>query len=76
MKCEFSEGCEFFLDNLTHMPVASDMMKNHYCKIDPAGCARYLVRKKLGADAVPRSLYPNHMDEAQKLLREAGVSDE
>jgi hypothetical protein len=75
VKCEFIEGCAFFMNNLTHMPVASDMMKNYYCEEDPTKCARYLVRKSLGADAVPGSLYPNHIDDARKLLSDAGVSE-
>ncbi|MCM0755038.1 hypothetical protein M7784_07230 [Desulfovibrio aminophilus] len=66
--CEMLERCIFFNDKMASMPTMADMMKKKYCRGDNSKCARYMVCKKLGREAVPPDLTPSQTDRAEGLL--------
>jgi hypothetical protein len=66
--CECMSGCPFFNDKMNNMPAMADMYKKKYCQTDYAGCARYMVMKKLGKPAVPADLFPNQKQRALEIL--------
>jgi hypothetical protein len=66
--CECLAKCPFFNDKMANMPALSDMYKNSYCKGDWQKCARHMVFKQLGRDAVPMDLFPNQQDRATQIL--------
>ncbi len=67
--CECLPGCPFFNDKMDKMPAMASMLKKQYCQGDFVSCARYMVKVKLGKDAVPLDLYPNQIERAEKLLQ-------
>ena len=68
-KCEFVDGCPFFNDTMAEQRALADLYKQTLCRQDPTGCARYIVRTRLGKEAVPPDLYPNDLERADNLLR-------
>jgi hypothetical protein len=66
--CELIEKCLFFNDKMKDMPGTAEMFKKRYCKEDNSNCARHVVFKALGREKVPPNLFPNHLDEAKKLI--------
>jgi hypothetical protein len=42
--------------------------KKWYCLKDNRTCARYMVFKKFGREAVPINLFPNMIDRANEIL--------
>ena len=67
MDCEYIEACPFFNSRLSDKPMMTEMVKRKYCRSNPEACARYVVRKALGKDAVPANLYPMDASRAQEL---------
>ena len=66
--CELLSSCLFFNDQLANMPDMADLMKEKYCRGDNSICARYKVFRALGADKVPRGLYPIDRRKADQLI--------
>lgn len=71
-QCECLPQCPFFNDKMQNMPALSNLLKKEYCNGDSTDCARHMIFKKLGKEAVPSNLYPNNQDQARKILAEAG----
>lgn len=70
-ECDLLEKCPFFNRTLPKMPTPAEMFKDLYCRRNFYICARYLVAKKLGREAVPLDLFPNHEAKARELLANA-----
>ena len=66
--CEVLERCPFFNDVMTGMPEHAELFKQLYCHGGNDICARYMVFRKLGRDAVPKDLYPNEVSRANTLI--------
>lgn len=66
--CERIENCSFFKDRLANMPGTAEIFKHKYCQTDCSACARYMVLKARGKEAVPADLFPNHQDRAKELI--------
>jgi hypothetical protein len=75
MSCKYRKTCAFFNNALENMPTIATMIKRRYCDGDYENCARYMVATRLGADRVPTSLYPTHVDDAEALLQEGDPSE-
>lgn len=69
MDCECLPKCPFFHDRMQDMPASALLMKRTYCQDDWHHCARYMVFKAKGSDAVPIDLYPTQVEEARRILR-------
>ncbi len=67
-ECQCVSKCPFFLDKMEEMPALANMMKTRYCHGEHLKCARWTVRTALGAENVPKDLYPNQMERAQQLI--------
>jgi len=70
--CELLTTCIFFNDHMTEMPTMSTIMKQRYCKGSNSQCARYMVFRNLGREAVPGDLYPSQAERAEEILGERG----
>ena len=66
--CELISGCIFFNDKMSEFPITAERMKRDYCKGDNSACARYRVFKAFGRENVPKNLFPNDTDRADKML--------
>ncbi len=66
--CKCLPGCPFFNDKMPDTSGLGEIYKKKYCKGDNSKCARFLIFTKLGKPAVPPNLYPNMIDEAQKII--------
>ncbi len=66
--CECLAGCPFFNDKMKPEAGVGAIFKRNYCLGDNSKCARYMVFKQLGKQAVPSDLYPNMHDRALKIL--------
>ena len=66
--CECLEKCPFFNDKMANMPAMADLYKKNYCMGDSTHCARFMVFKAKGRDAVPADLFPNNVEKANALL--------
>ena len=69
--CEMLQKCPFFNDKMSEMPDQADFFKDLYCKGDNEICARYLVLKALGRDAMPPDLFPNHEQRAKAIIEQS-----
>lgn len=68
-ECDFIAVCPFFNDQLENMPGTAKLYEKTTCRGDFESCARFIVRNALGPDAVPRDLFPNDRERAEKLIR-------
>jgi hypothetical protein len=67
--CEKLKGCPYFNGFIEiHMPSVAAELKEKFCKGDSSNCARFMVSKALGPDAVPNDLGPEQIILAQKLI--------
>jgi hypothetical protein len=66
--CELIKGCIFFNDQMANMPGTAKMYKTTYCKGKFAECARRLVFESLGRERVPKDLFPNQKEKAQRII--------
>jgi hypothetical protein len=66
--CELLAGCLFFNDKMKDTEGLGAIYKRNYCLGENSKCARYMVFKKLGKPAVPINLYPNMMDQANRII--------
>ncbi len=69
--CVFLRKCAFFQGKLSEMPIAVGLFKDLYCLRDHSICARYIVRTKLGKEAVPSDLFPHHEERAMAIISDA-----
>lgn len=60
--------CPFFNDKMANMPGTAAIIKKNYCQGDNSNCARYMVFKSLGREAVPIDLYPNQVTRAKTII--------
>lgn len=68
MICEFIDSCLFFNDRMQDMPPTSLVLKKLYCLGNNRNCARFMLKRSLGIESVPETLFPNESKEAQRLL--------
>jgi len=68
--CEHLTNCAFFGDKMPDTSGLGAMYKKKYCQGDNLSCARYIAAKELGGDNIPRTLYPNNIEDAKKLIAE------
>lgn len=66
--CERLEVCPLLHDRLYYRPASAAILKTQYCHGNQMACARYLVAKVMGPEAVPEDLFPNMLDRAEILL--------
>lgn len=72
--CELLTTCIFFKDEMANMPLASDLMKDTYCRGNNSLCARYMVFKALGREKVPRDLFPDERKKAKEIIEKGKSS--
>ncbi|MBB6481268.1 hypothetical protein [Spirochaeta isovalerica] len=70
MECECLSQCPFFNDKMAEKPALANIMKKRYCLDDFNSCARHKIFLAKGKSAVPPNLYPNQIEEAEKILAE------
>jgi hypothetical protein len=66
--CENIQGCLFFNNKLSNMPMLANIMKEQYCYKDYFKCARYIVSNSLGKGKVPEDLYPAMLGRANQII--------
>ncbi|MCK5147509.1 hypothetical protein KAR48_12200 [bacterium] len=66
--CECLKGCIFFNDKMKNKEALGDIYKKNYCRGENSACARFMVFKNLGREAVPCDLYPNMQTRANELI--------
>ena len=69
--CEVLERCPFFNDVMQSMPDHAELFKQLYCHGGNDICARYMVFRKLGRDAVPETLFPNEVSRANTIIADS-----
>jgi hypothetical protein len=67
-KCEVLATCVFFNTEMAIMPGTTELTKSEYCRKDFERCARYMVFKALGREAVPANLYPSETLRAKEII--------
>lgn len=68
MDCECLENCPFFHDRMRNMPTMSQLLKQQFCRGDWESCARCMIVRELGREAVPADLFPDETERARKIL--------
>lgn len=71
MTCDRLEGCPFYHDKLPLKHGLGPVFKNKYCNENFEQCARYQVIQEAGVEFVPDNLYPNMVDVAEGIIKEA-----
>ncbi len=67
-KCENLDACPFFNDAMLHMPTTSEWLKNEFCYSNFTQCARYRLKNELGKEYIPRDMFPDDMQAAQRIM--------
>ena len=67
--CECLQGCIFFNDQMENMPNMASRIKQKYCLTDNSQCARYIVFKSKGKEAVPQTLFPHQTNKISELIK-------
>ena len=67
-ECEWTVRCDFFNDQMEHMPVTAKQIKTRYCLGNNTACARYMAYKMLGKENIPADLTPNQPERILELL--------
>lgn len=65
--CEISPTCVFFNDQMADMPSMANIIKDRYCRGSNTMCARHMVFRVLGREAVPTDLYPSQVERADQI---------
>ncbi len=68
--CEKFEKCPFYQGKMSTESGLGAIYKQKYCEGDKSTCARYMVSTTLGPEYVTLHLYPNMIDQANKLIEE------
>jgi len=68
MDCECLETCPFFHDRMKNMPTFAGLLKAQFCHDDWTSCARCMIVRELGREAVPLDLFPDQTDRAHSIL--------
>ena len=72
-RCEYLDMCPFFSGALFRATGRDQELKDRYCGREPESCARYLVAKAAGREAVGDDLYPDEFGRARLVIeRETG----
>ena len=69
--CECLTTCIFFNDKMADMPSMANIIKQRYCRGSSTHCARHMIFRNLGKEAVPADLYPSQVERAEELLAAA-----
>ena len=69
MTCTYLPECAFFGVRLVGFPAVAKMYQASYCNGKFAECARYVVLRYCGREAVPETLFPNDAPGAEQLLK-------
>jgi hypothetical protein len=67
-ECEVLSICPFFNEMIPDIPAVTEGLKMIYCLGDNSECARHMIIKELGAEGVPRTMFPNEQDKARFTL--------
>ena len=71
MECDWLESCPFYNDKMKVQDVVGAILKTKYCKENHDQCARYKVAREAGKQFVPDTLFPNMLDVAETIIKEA-----
>jgi hypothetical protein len=66
--CECLPRCPFFNDKMANMPTIANFYKERLCNGEFETCARYVVFRAKGREAVPADLFPDQTARAKALL--------
>ncbi|MFZ1290191.1 MAG: hypothetical protein WAR79_08870 [Melioribacteraceae bacterium] len=72
-QCDCLNGCPFFNDKMSIESGLGKIFKRNYCLGNFMECARHKVKVALGKESVPSNLYPNMIDNANKILLKANA---
>lgn len=66
--CEYWLSCTLFDEFQERKPLSLDAIKDDYCASNYSHCARYMIHRTYGPRKVPKSLLPDDMLVANKVL--------
>jgi hypothetical protein len=66
--CELIATCPFFNDQMSQMPSMANIIKERYCRGSNTLCARHMVVRMIGREAVPADLYPSQVERADEIV--------
>ena len=69
--CECLPGCPFFNDRMPMDASLAALFKRKFCLGENGQCARHMVFRRLGRDAVPADLYPHEVQRVDEILEAA-----
>ena len=69
--CSLLETCPFFCGGMQDMPSQAELFRELYCRGGHDICARHMIFKRLGREAVPNNLFPNEVNRANVIIADA-----
>ena len=66
--CPFRRVCAFYRNEMEYMPGTAGLYRRKYCGTRSAGCARHMIYRAAGAQAVPPDLFPYQQARAAEIL--------
>jgi hypothetical protein len=73
--CELEGSCAFF-QSAEGFGQVIKAVRRTLCSTDPQNCARFIVHKKLGPEAVPENLFPCDFIQAERLAQKQSLTSE
>lgn len=69
LECGLLGKCLFFNNGVTAGPTTTQHLKMRYCLGGGSfACARFIVAKKLGEEALPHDLFPDQLGRARDII--------
>jgi hypothetical protein len=75
MLCERYVACPFFIASSKTLSDGGARLKDVFCFGSNLKCARLMVSSRLGIERVPKDMRPDDYATAEKILRDAGITD-
>lgn len=66
-RCQWTEGCVFFADEVGYSIDLQAAMRNRYCLGDNSGCARLDAMNDLPREEIPNDLIPTERERLVEL---------
>ena len=68
-RCEFTDTCTFFIDEVGYSPELNEAMKRQFCLEDNSKCARRLAIEIVGRENVSDEMLPTDEDTLDEIKR-------
>ena len=68
--CEFAKNCHFLTSKKIYGGYLGKKLVQQFCMSDFQHCARFMIAREFGEEAIPFGLMPDNVEKAKAMLEE------